>query len=80
MEMYSYIFVNSMITISAVSFLANFKTMPLALLIPQMEAQSFLEGTAVISLVILAVNLLEKLVVFLLHRYSQRLDARESIG
>ena len=54
--------------------------MPLALLIPQMEAQSFLEGTAVISLVILAVNLLEKLVVFLLHRYSRRLDARESIG
>ena len=76
MEMYSYIFVNCMITISAVSFLANFKTMPLALLIPQMEAQSFLEGTAVISLVILAVNLLEKLAVFLLHRYTRRQDTR----
>ena len=71
MEMYSYIFVNSMMTISAVSFLANFKTMPLALLIPQLEAQSFLEGTAVISLVILGVNLLEKLIVYLLKkRYS----------
>lgn len=71
MEMYSYIFVNSMITISAVSFLANFRTMPLALLIPQMEAQSFLEGTAVISLVILAVNLLEKLAVYFLRRFAR---------
>lgn len=79
LEMYSYIFVNSMITISAVSFLANFRTMPLALLIPQMEAQSFLEGTAVISLVILAVNMLEKLAVYLLHRHARKQNAAEAI-
>jgi len=41
-EMYSYYFVNAMITISAVSFLVNFRTMPLSLLIPQLESQSSL--------------------------------------
>lgn len=38
LEMYSYFFVNCMITISAVSFLANFRTLPLTMLIPQLEA------------------------------------------
>ena len=65
-EMYSYYFVNAMITISAVSFLANFRTMPLSLLIPQLESQSFVEGTALVSLLILIVNLTEKGVVFLI--------------
>jgi iron(III) transport system permease protein len=68
-EMYSYFFVNSMITISAVSFLANFKTMPLSLMIPQLEAQSFIEGTALISLLILCLNLLEKGIAFFVKRH-----------
>ena len=68
LEMYSYYFVNAMITISAVSFLVNFRTMPLSLLIPQLDSQSFIEGTAFVSLLILSVNLLEKAVVFLLKR------------
>lgn len=67
-EMYSYFFVNSMITISAVSFLMNFRTMPLSLLIPQLEAQSFIEGTAMVSLLILAINLLEKGIAFWVRR------------
>lgn len=71
-EMYSYMFVNAMMTISAVSFLANFRTMPLALLIPQLEAQSFLEGTAFISLLILLVNLAEKLTVSVLKGRAKR--------
>ncbi len=69
MEMYSYFFVNAMITISAVSFLANFLTMPLALLIPQLDAQSFIEGTAFLSLLILFINIISKLILFLLKRY-----------
>ena len=52
-EMFSYLFVNSMVTISAVSFLTNFKNMPLALMIPQFDAQSLIEATAFISLIIL---------------------------
>ena len=67
-EMYSYYFVNGMITISAVSFLINFRTMPLSLLIPQLEAQSFIEGTAMISLLILVINLLEKGIAFFVKR------------
>lgn len=59
-EMFSYFFVNSMITISAVSFLSTVKNMPLALMIPQYEAQMLLESSAFVSLLILGVNLLIK--------------------
>lgn len=58
--MFSYFFVNSMITISAVSFLTTVKDMPLALMIPQYEAQMLLESSAFVSLLILGVNLLVK--------------------
>lgn len=68
-EMFSYLFVNSMVTISAVSFLANFKNMPLSLLIPQFDSQSLIEATAFISVVILIVNLFIKLAVYLVKRY-----------
>lgn len=70
-EMYSYFFVNAMITISAVSFLVNFRTMPLSLLIPQLESQSFIEGTALVSLLILLVNLAEKAIAFFVKRRIQ---------
>ena len=69
-EMYSYFFVNSMVTISAVSFLANFRTNTLALMIPQLESQSFIEGTALVSLLILVMNLLEKGAAFFVKRYA----------
>lgn len=75
-EMYSYYFVNAMITISAVSFLVNFRTMPLSLLIPQLESQSFLEGTALVSLMILLLNLLEKGIAFFVKRAVQKEDFR----
>ena len=73
-EMYSYYFVNAMITISAVSFLVNFRTMPLSLLIPQLESQSFLEGTALVSLLILLLNLTEKGIAFFVRRAVQKED------
>lgn len=78
-EMYSYYFVNAMITISAVSFLVNFRTMPLSLLIPQLESQSFIEGTALVSLLILMLNLGEKTVAFLLKRSIAKKE-RESLA
>lgn len=67
-EMYSYFFVNAMITISAVSFLINFRTTPLSLMIPQLESQSFIEGTALVSLLILGLNLIEKGIAFFTKR------------
>ena len=75
-EMYSYFFVNSMITISAVSFLVNFRTMPLSLLIPQLESQSFIEGTALVSLLILLLNLMLKATVFFFKRGVQKQSAK----
>ena len=59
-EMLSYFFVNCMITISAVSFLANTANKPAALMINQFEAQSQLESAAVVSLMILVANLIVK--------------------
>lgn len=73
-EMYSYYFVNAMITISAVSFLMNFRTMPLSLMIPQLESQSFIEGTALVSLLILVLNLAEKGIAFLVKRTLTKED------
>lgn len=73
-EIFSYLFVNCMVTISAVSFLANFKNMPLALMIPQFDSQSLIEATAFISVLILFVNGLLKLAVYAVKRYAQRYE------
>lgn len=73
-EMFSYLFVNSMVTISAVSFLANFKNMPLALMIPQFDSQSLIEATAFISFIILIVNSALKLGVYLVKLYIKKQD------
>lgn len=62
-EMFSYFFVNCMMTISAVSFLANTSTKPISLMINQFEAQGQLEYAAAVSLMILAVNVIMKMVV-----------------
>lgn len=63
LEMFSYYFVNSMVTISAVSFLSSLRNTPLALMITQFEAQSLLECSAVVTLLILLVNLCVKRVI-----------------
>ncbi len=65
LEMFSYFFVNCMMTISAVSFLANTKNKPISLMINQFEAQSQFEFAAIVSLMILIVNLIIKTVVHL---------------
>mgnify|MGYP002510602695 CR=1 FL=1 len=65
MEMMSYFFVNCMMTISAVSFLANVNNKPIALMITQFEGQMQLECAAFVSLVILIVNVAMKYIVFM---------------
>ncbi|MDR2586927.1 MAG: ABC transporter permease subunit [Coriobacteriales bacterium] len=57
MEMFTYFFVNSMMTISAVSFLATSSTRPISLMIPSFETTMMLECAAFVSLMILTVNL-----------------------
>jgi len=68
-EMFSYLFINSMITISAVSFLANVNTKPISLLINQFEAQMQYECAAVVSLTILIINLVAKALIEIIKKY-----------
>lgn len=63
-EMFSYLFVNSMMTISAVSFLADSPSIkPIALTISKHSDSQNLEYVAVISILILIVNLIMKIAV-----------------
>lgn len=59
-EMFSYFFLNSMITISAVAFLANFNNQPLAISITSYEKTSNYEMQGTISVILFITNLLAK--------------------
>jgi len=71
-EMFAYFFVNSMITISAVAFLFNTKTMPLSLMINMYEENLMLGEAAIISLIILSFNVIVKGTVYLINRKEHR--------
>ena len=71
-EMFSYMFVNCMMTISAVSFLANIDTKPISLMINQFEAQMQYECAAVVSLMILVANIAVKIIVGLIKKLASR--------
>lgn len=68
LEMLSFFFVNCMMTISAVSFLANTGNKPISLMINQFEAQMQLECAAVVSLMILLTNLIIKGIVYIVNK------------
>ena len=58
LEMFSYLFINAMMTISAVSFLATTTTRPVSLMISQFkDSVGGMELAAVVSLIILLTNL-----------------------
>ena len=71
-EMFSYFFVNAMITISAVAFLFNTRTIPLSLLINTYEENLMLGEAAIISLIILFMNIIVKGIVYLINRRDHR--------
>ena len=71
-EMFSYFFVNSMMTISAVSFLATMDNKPVSLMITQFEGQMQLECAALVSVIILFVNLVVKGIVFFAKKHIAR--------
>ena len=60
-----------MMTISAVSFLANTSNKPVSLMINQFEAQMQLELAAIVSLAILIVNLAIKGITALIRHASK---------
>ncbi len=68
LEMMSYFFINCMMTISAVSFLANVRNKPLALMITQFEGQMQLECAAFVSMLILSVNVVMKYILFVMKK------------
>jgi len=72
LEMLSYFFVNSMMTISAVSFLSTVRNRPISLMINQFEAQLFLEGAAFVSILILGCNLTVKCIVYAVTKIIKR--------
>ena len=80
LEMFSYFFVNCMMTISAVSFLATTANKPVSLMINQFEAQMQLECAAVVSLAILGVNLLIKGVVFVVKAVEGKNEAKVAVA
>ena len=67
-EMASYFFVNSMMTISAVSFLATQANKPVSLMITQFEGQMQLECAAFVSLLILVINVILKIAAFVIKK------------
>ena len=62
-----------MMTISAVSFLANVSNKPIALMITQFEGQMQLECAAFVSLLILAVNVLLKVVIYFIKKATNKI-------
>ena len=79
LEMFSYIFVNSMITISAVAFLYNSNTIPLSILINRYENSLMLEEAAIVSLMIFIINFIVKTTVYIVKRidHNRRRYERE---
>ena len=78
-EMISYFFVNSMVTISAITFLFNSRNMPLSLLINNYESSMMLGEAAIISLIILFLNIIVKLIVYLINRKEHRRNEKNEI-
>jgi iron(III) transport system permease protein len=79
MEMFSYFFVNCMMTISAVSFLSTVRNKPISLMITQFEAQMQLESAAFVSLLILGFNILIKCIVYILKKYTAQMENADEI-
>ncbi|GAC41345.1 ABC transporter permease [Paenibacillus popilliae] len=69
LEMFSFFFIHSMVTISAVAFLSNTKNMTIALLINQYEAQMLFKEAAVVVLLLLCIHLAFTLLVSQLKKY-----------
>lgn len=72
LEMFTYFFVNSMMTISAVSFLAPPAPKPVALMINQFEAQLLMESAALVSILILIVNVTVKGVIAVIKNWLSK--------
>lgn len=71
-EMFSYFFLNSMITISAVAFLCTYKNQPLSILITMFEKTGNYEMQAVVSITILVINVIFQVLVTLINHFINK--------
>lgn len=78
-EMLSYYFVNCMMTISAVSFLATPSNKPISLLINQFETYNMMECAAVVALLILIINMLMKGIVYIIKTIGSKNANKETV-
>ena len=79
-QMFSYLFINSMITISAVSILCSADTTPLSVSINTYEQQGQYENQAVVSAIILLVNIAAKIGFDTLNSFLKKINKRERTG
>ena len=79
-EMFSYFFLNSMITISAVAFLCSYDNQPLSILITTYEKNSNYEMQSVISLIILALNILARVIFTAVSNGLKKAESKEEEG
>lgn len=79
-EMFSYFFLNSMITISAVAFLCTYDNQPLSILITTYEKNSNYEMQSVISLIILFLNVVARGVFTVITTVINRAGNKEKEG
>lgn len=79
LEMFSYFFVNCMMTISAVSFLATAGNKPVSLLINQFESYNMMECAATVALLILVTNLIMKTVTYLIKNTGKTNAYKKSV-
>ena len=75
-EMFSYFFLNSMITISAVAFLCTYDNQPLSILITTYEKNSNYEMQSVISLIILFVNVIARALFLVISTLANRANSK----
>ncbi len=79
-EMFSYFFLNAMITISAVAFLCTYDNQPLSILITTYEKNSNYEMQSVISLIILFLNVIARVIFTGLTTVINRKENKEVEG
>ena len=79
-EMFSYFFLNSMITISAVAFLCTYDNQPLSILITTYEKNSNYEMQSVISLIILTLNVVARVLFTTVSNALKKRERKEVEG
>lgn len=75
-EGFTYIFVNTMASVTTMLFLSTAFTKPLSLVIVELEAHNHIEMASFVSLIILLTNIIAKILVILLSKKVKRYETK----